>query len=147
MKKFIFVTLLTLTSYILLGGVGLTNLLNFIDVPSIFFIMFYVTIMLLFSGYFKDFINAFRAISGNSYPMEKIKRSIEALNIAIIVTLISGVLGTVNGAVIVLSNTAFAEKILPSLAVSLLTLHYSLLISMLLYPIKSMLKGQLISNE
>lgn len=117
-----------------------------IDTPSILLILLITIPMLLSAGLLKDFNNAFRFVVGKKKVenIKELRRSVEAVSLAIKVTLFSGVLISVIQCVVILGTLDNPEKLGPMLCVSILAVVYALGLSLLMLPLRTQLQVKII---
>lgn len=127
----------------ILEGMSLTWLL---DIPSLLIILL-ITIPILFStGMLKDFNNAFAFVLGRkkTESLKQLKRSVEAVTLAIKTLLLSGFFTAFVQLVVILDSLSDKSKLGPMLAVSILVIVYASGLSLLLMPLRSKLKIQIV---
>ncbi|MBM7685988.1 MotA/TolQ/ExbB proton channel family protein [Defluviitalea raffinosedens] len=135
----IFIAFLVCTT--LLSG----SLALFIDFPSILIILAFSIPMLMASGLFADFIRAFKIMGKkiNVWSRIELNRTEISLRLAIKLVLLSGSLGTIIGMIALLSNISDKAQIGRNLAVSILSIFYSILIIFLLLPLQAKVKSMI----
>jgi flagellar motor component MotA len=111
----------------------------FVDLPSIILILSFSIPMLMASGLTKDFTRGFRIMGQkiNTSSLLELRKTQTALKLMIKLLLFSGLIGTLTGIVGMSINMHDLSNFMPNLAVSLLTLLYSLLLVCLLLPVKA----------
>lgn len=127
----------------ILEGMSLTWLL---DIPSLLIILL-ITIPILFStGMLKDFNNAFAFVLGRkkAESLKQLKRSVEAVTLAIKTLLLSGFFTAFVQLVVILGSLSDKSKLGSTLAVSILVVVYASGLSLLLVPLRSKLKIQIV---
>lgn len=119
--------------------------LSFVDVPSLVVILGITLPILLASGLQKDFLRGLRLmqLKENPFTAIELRQSVVALKLVNKGLLLGGVLGTLFGLVVVLSQSVPSDKLGPSLAVALLTLVYSIVLSGLLIPVQARVEAVL----
>lgn len=129
------------------GGVAAIG--NFIDTPTLFYVLIITSLVLLLSGMFKDFLKAFPlAIKrGDIVSSVQIKRSllavkttITAVNVTAVLSFFIALVTSLKGWVDILLEP---EPILIWIAVALLNMVYALVITLMLLPIYIRLKSKL----
>lgn len=131
------VTLLSLTMF---GGIG--NVVWLIDLPS-FLILLLICIPVLASVHLlKDFSRAFGIVLGRKKEVGfyEIKRSREAVRLAVKTLLLSGIFGVMVSLTMILKSLDGIEYLGPNLLVAMLPGVYAVLLSILLLPLESGLK-------
>jgi hypothetical protein len=129
---------------------GLTSsLLLFVDIPSLILILGFTLPILTASGLFGDFVRSFKLITSreNSASRFELNRMLLANQLAMVMFIISGVLGTIIGGISILNFSEIGENIFPSVAVSLITTLYGLIFVILLIPVRAKLKAIILSLE
>lgn len=119
---------------------------SFIDLPSLLLVLLLALPILISSGLFRDFNNAFRiALSkkGNNSLIE-IKRALEVINMMIRAFLCIGLFLFLISMITVLHRLDTPESLGPALSVSLLCFIYGTAMALLLLPIKSILQVRII---
>jgi flagellar motor component MotA len=116
---------------------------SFIDLPSIVLILAFTLAMLLASGLLPDFLRGFKIMGKkvNDFSMLELEKTDIALRLAVKLLLLSGFLGTLIGVIAILTQLNDMSDFSKSLAVSLLTLLYSVLVVFILMPIKAKVKA------
>lgn len=111
----------------------------FVDLPSIILILSFSIPMLMGSGLTKDFTRGFSIMGQkiNTYSLLELRKTQTALKLMIKLLLFSGLIGTLTGIIGMAVNMHDMSTFMPNLAVSLLTLLYSLLLVCLLLPVKA----------
>lgn len=135
------------------GGAGMDRIVYFIDVPSLLLPVL-ICIPLLFScGLQKDFIKAFRlaAPASPDTGLAQKKRSLEAVSLVMKTLLITGGIVAVYSLILLLAEQAgheapFQGILLASVAMSLISLFYTLLIVLFLLPLYERLKIQILEH-
>jgi len=119
---------------------------SFLDLPSILLVLLLGIPILISSGLFKDFNNAFRIVLSkkkNSSLIE-IKRALEAINMMIRAFLCIGLFLFLVSMIVVLHMIATPTSLGPAMAVSLLCFIYGTAMALLLLPIKAILQVRII---
>ncbi|HWQ30334.1 MAG TPA: MotA/TolQ/ExbB proton channel family protein [Negativicutes bacterium] len=129
----IFLAFLAFSAY-MSGGLS-----AFVDLPSIILILSFSVPMLLASGLAQDFTRGFRIMGQkiNTCSLLELRKTQTALKLMIKLILFSGLIGTLTGIICIAINMHDLSTFMPNLAVSLLTLLYSLLLVFLLLPVKA----------
>ena len=122
------------------------GLTGFVDLPSLLIILLICIPLLISSGLLKDFNNAFRiALSKKAeYGLIEIKRAIEAVSLTIKTLLCAGTFLFAASLLQILKMFSDPAELGPHIAVSLLTLIYTLIFALMLLPIKSILNIRII---
>lgn len=129
---------------------GLTSsLLLFVDIPSLILILGFTLPILTASGLFGDFVRSFKLITSreNTASRFELNRMLLANQLAMVMFIFSGVLGTIIGGISILNFSEIGENIFPSVAVSLITTLYGLIFVILLIPVRAKLKAIILSLE
>lgn len=132
---------------VLAGGNSLNfHLEYFWDTPSLLIILLLCISILLSAGLFKDFNNAFRIALSKKKDKNliEIKRGIEAINLAVRTLLCSGFFFFILSLFVILRSLDDLSMLGPHIAVAVLTCIYTLAITIILLPIKSILKVKVI---
>ena len=118
----------------------------FLDMPSLLLVLLLTIPVLISSGLFKDFHNAFRIAFSkkNSNSLIKIKLAAEAVNMMIKTLLCSGTFLFLISVVTILGHFDDPSLLGPYLTTSLLCPIYACGIAILLLPIKSILQVRII---
>lgn len=136
---------------VFVGLVCMWNGLNitwFWDFPSLLMI-FVITIPIMISaGLLKDLNNAFRFVMGKKETgsLRELKRSVEAVNLAIRSILMSSIFMTLISLIIMLLRLDAPEKLGPVLVVIILPIIYAAGFVILLLPLRSQLKIRIIER-
>lgn len=119
---------------------------HFVDLPSLLIILLICIPLLISSGLFKDFNNAFRIALNKKaeYGLIEIKRAIEAVSLTIKTLLCAGIFLFAASLLQILKMLSDLTELGPTIAVALLTLIYTLIFALMLLPIKSILNIRII---
>ncbi|MGE5677221.1 MAG: hypothetical protein ACM3ZR_04105 [Pseudomonadota bacterium] len=111
----------------------------FVDLPSLILILSFSIPMLMASGLTQDFTRGFRIMGQkiNTCSLLELRKTQTAIKLMVKLLLISGLIGTLAGIVGMAVTMHDMSYFMPNLAVSLLTLLYSLLFICLLLPVKA----------
>ncbi|MCM1387233.1 MAG: hypothetical protein NC231_07905 [Bacillus sp. (in: Bacteria)] len=125
---------------------GSFSLVYFIDLPSVLMILLICIPILISAGLFKDFNNAFRiALSKKrESSLIAIRRALEAVTLTIRTLLSSGLFLLAFSLLMILRRLDDLSALGPVLSVALITWAYTLIITLLLLPIKSILNVHMI---
>lgn len=125
---------------------GSFSLTYFVDIPSLLMVLLICIPILISSGLFKDFNNAFRiALSKKSdKSLIEIKRALEAVTLMIKTLLSSGLFLLAASLLTILRRLDDPSNLGPFLSIALITWVYTLIITLLLLPIKSILNVRVI---
>lgn len=128
--------------------IGITNggIIYLIDLPSIIALLLVAIPMLIGSGLFKDFNNAFVLVMKpkKNVQLKEVKRAIEAVELVMKCLLYTGVFVALISIIVIMHDFTEMEYIGPNLAVAVLTMIYSLFINLILLPVKVKLKTMMI---
>lgn len=118
----------------------------YLNLASAFLIMTFVLPLLFSSGLFRDFINGLKAVTSkeNRFTEKELNKSLMAVTLAMKLTMVAGVIGLLVGAIAILSRFGEASKMGPFIALSLLSLLYSLFVTAILLPVQARLKSLLL---
>lgn len=121
----------------------------FIDIPSLLVIVGLTLPLIFASGLFNDFIRGFAIMNHttNKYTAIELKRSLEAMKLAMTGIILSGILGTLVAFVAICHGDFAKEMLMPYLGVASLTTLYALVFLMILLPIISRIKSILYTLE
>lgn len=122
------------------------NLIWLIDVPSLLLLLLITIPLLISAGLLKDFNNAFRFVVGKKKVenLKELRRSVEAVSLAIRTILLSGTLVSVIQCVVTLKALDNPEKLGPMLCVSILAVVYAVGLSLLMLPLRTQLQMKII---
>ena len=125
------------------------SLAFFIDLPSILIILAFSLPMLMASGLFSDFIRAFKIMGKkiNVWSIIELNRTEISLRLAIKLLLFSGLLGSIIGILSILSNTSNMAHIGQNIAVSILSILYSILFVFILLPVQAKVKSMILTMD
>lgn len=120
---------------------GMAQIIWFLDAPSLVAVLGIQFIILGASGQFYNYFRSFRLVfAPKSYNPEELKlladKSEYAVSFGIKAILLAGALSSIIGFVMVAGTIGDLSLLGPSLAVAVLTLFYSVLISLFMYVIK-----------
>lgn len=123
---------------------GMAQIIWFLDVPSLVAVIGIQSIVLGASGQFINYFRSFRLVfAPKSYNPEELQllaeKSEYAVGFCIKVILLAGVISSLIGFVMVAGTIGDLSLVGPSLAVTVLTMFYSVLISIFMYVIKGRL--------
>lgn len=145
--------ILVLWAITMLWGVdGQSEISNFLDLPTILFIFIVTTVVLFIARAGKDFLKGFtfaiKSVASNSH--HEIKKSLLAMKMGMVTVNVAGMLAFVIAAVITLKewarSTGEHEAIAAGIAVALLGIVYSLVMTLILIPIYIRLKAKLVEE-
>ena len=119
----------------------------YMDIPSLIIILTFSVPMLMASGLLPDFLRGFTIMGQkeNTFSTIELKKTREAISLMIKLLLLSGIIGTMIGLLAIFINPGL--KLWPNVAVSLITLVYSLLFAFILFPIKSRVNAILFTKD
>ncbi len=127
----------------LLSG-GISGLSGFADIPSLAAVLIFTLVILLGSGYIRDFFKAFNiaAHRETSYLESELKRALDAVSLAIKSLLLSGGICTIVGIIsiagsIMRSGELSLAALMSNLGTALIALLYSLIFAFLLLPLRA----------
>lgn len=130
------------------GGVAAIH--NFVDAPQLVFLVSILLLVLVMSGMIKDLFCAFRYAFKTDLQINvsEIKKAILAVKTAIITANVTGILFALIGTIISLQSGIDMDKeyLLLWIAVSMLSICYGLMISIILIPVYTRLKNKLIAE-
>ncbi len=119
-----------------------------IDVASIAIVLGLTLSVLIASGLLRDLVKGFKLMSRRTNPFStvELKCIIEAMRLGMCAFMVSGVIGTMIGIIMTFASVDSAD-LLPALGVSMITLLYGFVFSMLLLPIYYRAKAVFSSME
>lgn len=111
------------------------NIYQFIDWPSLLFLLGIVTVVLVLSGVMEDFTKAFAICFGKGQTDGgQIRQSVRAVKTALILNLLAGMFVFLGQMIIVLPATQ-EEDVLKTISVLLVGIWYGVLLDLLLMPV------------
>ena len=121
---------------------GVSAIRNFIDVPSVLYVLLPSFIILATSGLWNSFWRAFQYIWGEKdlNDVVQVKKSILALKTAMRVFILCGLIMSCMSVVVILRQLSNPEMLGPLVAVTVLSTFYGLLFSLFLIPVKTNLE-------
>lgn len=127
------------------SGINITYLWDF---PSLLWILAVTIPIMISAGLLKDLNNAFRFVLGKreAGSIRELKRSVEAVTLAIRSLLMSGILMALISFIVLLGKLDTPEKLGPILAVIILPVVYATGFVTLLLPLRSQLKARIIER-
>ena len=130
---------------------GLSGISNFIDAPTLTYVVCILILVLALAGKLKDFFKAFSIAIRNDkgFSTKEIQKSILALKTAIIVVNLAGLLNFFVGLVVSFKMVPVSEDepiVLIWIAVAMLSIVYALVATLVFIPIYMRLKGKLIKE-
>lgn len=116
------------------------------DTPTLLILLLIVLPMLVSTGLFKDFNNAFRFVirKNTKKSLKELRRSVEAVSLAIKSFFCTGAFVSVTQSVVILGSMDKPESLGPMLCVAFLALLYGTAISLMLLPLRASLQVQII---
>lgn len=144
-----FVGLVLFIAFLVFSTLISGSLAFFIDLPSIMIILSFSIPILMASGLFSDFIRGFKIMGKkvNIWSMIELNKTKIALSLAVKLLLFSGILGSIIGIISILANSSSISMIGPNLAISSLTLLYSVLIVFILLPVQAKVKAMILTMD
>lgn len=128
--------------YTIISG---TYLRHVIDFQSIFIILLINFSVLVLSDLFRDYLRAFKIVTGNlEYTTKEIQASKEAVSLSIKLIYLAGIFGTITALLILLRRLDDPSSIGPSVSVALIISIYALVINIIQNAVKSKLAKELI---
>ena len=139
-----FLSVIAATGYIMLLGASGEFTVGFsriFDMPTIIMLILFIVPMLASSGLLKDFNNAFRFVLGRKKAegLKELKRAKEAVKLVIKVLIAGSVFVACLESIVILYEMDDISKLGPIFAVILLMMVYGLAVSLLLFPVESIL--------
>jgi len=127
---------------------GVAAIRNFIDVPSVLYVLLPSFIILATSGLWNSFWRAFQYIWGEKdlNDVVQVKKSILALKTAMRVFILCGLIMSCMSVVVILRQLSNPEMLGPLVAVTVLSTFYGLLFSLFLIPVKTNLEKRLLEE-
>ena len=147
------VALLCVIGLIIIMCGGVAAISNFIDMPTLIYMLAICVLVLFAAGYLKDFCKVFTLLfkSKNNVDKQQIKRAMLAIKIVVVSANVAGLLSFAIGLVVSLkiwSGMNNEPELLPIwIAVALLSIVYGLIIALILIPIYIRLKTRLVERE
>lgn len=128
------------------GGVG--AILNFMDVPSVLYVLLSSFIVLATSGLWNDFWRAFQYVWGEQdiTDVSQVKKSILALKTGMRVFVLCGLVMSCVSFVVIYRQLDTLETLGPLMALTILSTFYGLLFSLCLIPVKANLEKKLLEE-
>ena len=115
---------------------GLSDIIAFIDIPSLFFIIGIVLVILVLAGAVIPFVKAFIICFGKAEAgEEQLRRSAGAVKITLVLNLLVGAFIFAGQVILMLSTASETEEVFRKLSVQLVTIWYSVLLDLLLIPV------------
>lgn len=138
---------LTVICMILTCG-GFSAIANFIDIPSVLYVLLPSFIVLATSGLWNSFWRAFRYVWGEKalYDIAQVRKSILALKTAMRVFVLCGLIMSCMSVVVILRQLSNPETLGPLMALTALSSFYGLLFSLCLIPVKTNLEKRLLEE-
>ena len=139
-----FLSVIAATGFIMIvttsGGLAI-SLGRIADLPTIIVLILFIVPMLASSGLLKDFNNAFRFVLGRkkAVGLKELKRAKEAVKLVIKVLIAGSVFVACLESIVILYEMDDISKLGPLFAVILLMMVYGLAVSLLLFPVESIL--------
>lgn len=134
------------TMFISSGG---TQLFVFLDLPSLI-VVFTLSLSLLFvSGLWRDFRRALKisVSKDNFYNIHELKRAELSVRLTQRLLFASGAFASLLGLIAMFALLDDTASFLPAVSVALLTLFYSLIFILLLFPINYRIKAIILDKE
>lgn len=118
---------------------------SFIDLSSLLLVLLLAIPVLVSSGLFRDFNNAFRIAFGKKKnSLIELKRALEAVNMMIRTFLCTGLFLFLASMITVLHRMDTPESLGPAISVSLLCFIYGTAMALLLLPVKAIMQVRII---
>ena len=115
---------------------GLSDIIAFIDIPSLFFIIGIVLVILVLAGAVIPFVKAFIICFGKAEAgEEQLRGSAGAVKITLVSNLLVGAFIFAGQVILMLSTASETEEVYRKLSVQLVTIWYSVLLDLLLIPV------------
>lgn len=115
---------------------GVGDMVAFIDVPSFFFLVGIVSVILVLAGAAGSFAKAFIICFGKAEVEEgQLRRSVGAVKITLVLNLLAGAFIFFGQTILMLSATSEPEDVCRRLSVLLVTIWYSVILDLLLAPV------------
>lgn len=139
-----FLSVIAATGFIMIvttsGGLAI-SLGRIADLPTIIVLVLFIVPMLASGGLLKDFNNAFRFVLGKkkAESLRELKRAKEAVRLIIRVLIAGSCFIACLESIVVLYEMDDISKLGPIFAVILLMMIYGLAVSLLLFPVESIL--------
>ena len=117
-----------------------------LDMPTLLLLLLISLPIIISAGLLRDLNNAFRFVirKKTEKSLKELRRSVEAVSLAIKTFLWSGILLSIIQMVVILGRMDSLETLGPMLCVSVLSVLYGVGISLLLLPLRTSLQVQII---
>ena len=128
------------------GGIG--AIANFMDVPSVLYVLLSSFIVIATSGLWNDFWRAFKYVWGEEglTDVAQVKKSILALKTAMRAFILCGLIMSFISLVVMLKELSGMEMSGPLMVLTILCPFYGLLFSLCLVPVKTKLEKKLLEE-
>ena len=125
------------------GGIRPARIIFFLDAPSLMCDVGLTLLILAASGRLRPFLKGLvLSFHNKGASVQELQESAQALTLAMRATLLAGCFGSIVGAITILSDISDLGKLGPSMAVMLLTLFYSVVLCLILLPMRSRLQKE-----
>ncbi len=133
----------------LLVPMSFSGFTHYYDLPSIFIIATLTFSALLSAGLLRDFIRAFRLMGAkvNGFTAIELKRSLQAINVAILMTVVAGLFCFFAGAISIFISLTDTAKLGEMVSVTFISPLYSCIDIMILLPVRAKVKTVLSAIE
>ncbi|MCK8058421.1 MULTISPECIES: hypothetical protein [unclassified Fusibacter] len=144
-----YIIVLILAIILIAVSLSIEGIFYILDFPSLIIVLGISVLLFLVTGLWNDFKRAVRLTltKGNFYEVLELKRSLLALQALRIIVICTGVYGTVIGALGLAQSTYSPYDLLPSVAVVLISIFYSLSVILITLPMTFKIKGLLLNKE
>ena len=138
---------LTIILMILSCG-GRVAILNFIDMPSVLYVLLSSYMVLVISGLWKDFWKAFPLTWREEEMLDvvQVKKCILAVKTEMRALILCGPIMSCVGLVVTLRQLSSPEMLGPLMAITILSLFYGFLFNLFLVPVKTRLERKLLEE-
>lgn len=144
--KIIGVIILIVLLFWLMASAG--NMYAFLDLASLAFILVMMVSMLLFTNQWRDYLRAYQIAMGKSaFTTKEFKASLNVMDMCIKLVYLSGFIGAFSGYIQSLVSTSDVQVLATRFSVASLVLLYALVINVIQYAVKSMVKKELIYRK
>lgn len=124
---------------------GEAGIMAYIDQPSLYLIIVFTLAMLLFSNTFGDYLMGIKVAAAHvESTTNELKAALNAIDLAIILVFMSGIIGSFIGGIVILATLEEAQSLRHAFSVDFIVLLYSLIINLIHFGIRAKIKKELI---
>lgn len=127
---------------------GIDAIANFMDVPSVLYVLLSSFIVIVTSGLWNDFWRAFKYVWGEEElnDVSQVKKSILALKTSMCAFVLCGLVVSCISVVVIFQEMDTLETLRPLMVLTILSTFYGLLFSLCLVPVKTKLEKKLLEE-